>query len=262
MQAATPRQMALKRDRVVILAGLVVLTGLAWIYTWYLAQSMASPMNNEMMMGETQPWGPVDLGLAFSMWAVMMTAMMVPSAAPMILLFANVQRERQTQGRPYVSTGIFLLGYLAVWYCFSAAASWAQGGLHHAALLSSQLSSTSPILGGALLIAAGVFQWSPLKSVCLAHCRNPITFLMTEWREGTKGAFVTGLRHGFYCLGCCWVLMALLFVLGVMNLVWIAVLAAFVLIEKVTPAGPWVGRLAGVLLAGWGAWMIGASLGS
>src|SRR5258707_8606818 len=166
MQAATLRELALKRDRVVILAGLVVLTGLAWIYLRYLAQSMASPMSSEMMMGEMHRWGAVDLGLAFTMWAVMMMAMMVPSATPMILLFAKIQHKRQAQGRPYVSTGMFLLGYLAVWYGFSALASLAQGGLHHAALLSPQLTSTSPILGGALLVAAGVFQWSPLKSVC------------------------------------------------------------------------------------------------
>jgi predicted metal-binding membrane protein len=237
-----------------------MITVLAWTYLWYLARDMATPMDAEMMMGQMQPLGAVDFGLAFTMWAVMMTAMMVPSAAPVILLFANVQHKRQAQARPYVPTGVFVLGYLAVWYGFAAVASLAQGGLHAAALLSPQLTSTSPLLGGLLLVAAGVFQWSPLKSVCLAHCRNPVTFLMTEWRDGTKGAFITGLRHGAFCLGCCWVLMALLFVLGIMNLVWIAVLAGFVLFEKVAPAGPWVGRITGVLLVGWGAWVIVAAL--
>jgi predicted metal-binding membrane protein len=198
----------------------------------------------------------VDFTLTFIMWAVMMTAMMVPTAGPMILLFANVQRNRKVQQRPYVSTGVFLLGYLTVWYGFAALACVAQSGLHTATLLSPQLASTSPFLGGVLLIAAGVFQWTPLKSVCLTRCRSPLGFLMTEWREGVKGTFVMGLRHGIFCLGCCWVLMALLFVLGVMNLLWIAALAGFVLLEKLAPAGHSIGRLMGVLLVGWGVWML------
>lgn len=260
MQSAAPRELALKRERAVILAGLTLLTVLAWTYMWHLAQGMTNRMDKEMVMGQIQPWGALDLGLAFTMWAVMMTAMMVPAASPMILLFADIQRKRRAQERTYVSTGVFVLGYLVVWYGFAAAASLTQGGLHTAALLSPQLTSTSPILGGVLLVTAGLFQWSPLKSVCLAQCRNPVTFLMTEWRDGTKGAFITGLRHGAFCLGCCWVLMVLLFVLGIMNLAWIAALAAFVLIEKVVPGGPWVGRITGVLLAGWGAGTIVAAL--
>ncbi len=121
--------------------------------------------------------------------------------------------------------------------------------------------ATSPILGGALLVAAGVFQWTPLKHACLAHCRSPLGFIMSEWREGTGGALVMGLKHGAYCVGCCWFLMGLLFVAGVMNLLWVAIIAAFVLVEKVAPAGPWVGRAAGLLLVGWGVWMAAGALG-
>jgi predicted metal-binding membrane protein len=129
-------------------------------------------------------------------------------------------------------------------------------GLHTAALLSPMMVSTSPLLGGALLVVAGAFQWSPLKRVCLTHCRTPLGFLMGEWREGTWGALRMGLRHGSYCVGCCWVLMALLFVTGVMNLLWVAAIAAFVLVEKVAPAGPWLSRVTGLLLAGGGAWVV------
>jgi predicted metal-binding membrane protein len=144
---------------------------------------------------------------------------------------------------------------LVLWTLFSALAAVAQWGLHSAALLSPMMVGTSPILGGVLLLAAGIFQWTPLKHVCLRHCRTPLGFIMTEWQEGRWGAFRMGLKHGSYCVGCCWFLMALLFVAGVMNLAWVAVIAAFVLLEKVVPAGPWVGRIAGVVLVGWGLWM-------
>ncbi|TMP98954.1 MAG: DUF2182 domain-containing protein, partial [Verrucomicrobia bacterium] len=155
-----------------------------------------------------------------------------------------------------VPTGIFLLGYLAVWAVFSALAAVAQWILHSTALLSPMMVSTSPILGGALLVAAGVFQWTPLKNACLTHCRSPLSFLMTGWREGKLGAFVMGLKHGAYCAGCCWFLMALLFVAGVMNIWWVAIIAVFVLLEKVVPRGLFVGKVTGVFLAVWGVWMM------
>src|ERR1700690_3554352 len=179
----------------------------------------------------------------------MMVAMMIPSAAPMILTFAMVNRKRREQERPFVPTGIFLLGYLAVWTGFSALAAVAQWILHARALLSPMMVSTSPILGGGLLIAAGIFQWTPLKNACLTHCRSPLGFLMTDWREGRWGALFMGLKHGAYCAGCCWILMALLFVAGVMNLWWIAIIAVLVLLEKVAPKGFGVGKIAGVFLA-------------
>jgi predicted metal-binding membrane protein len=143
---------------------------------------------------------------------------------------------------------MFLLGYFVVWTLFSVVAVVAQWGLHAAALLSPTMVSTSSILGGVLLIAAGVFQWTPLKHACLNHCRSPLGFLMTEWREGKGGALVMGVKHGSYCVGCCWILMALLFAAGVMNLLWVAAIAAFVLTEKVLPRGDLVGRIAGGVL--------------
>jgi predicted metal-binding membrane protein len=152
------------------------------------------------------------------------------------------------EGRAAVSTTIFVLGYLVVWTTYSVAAALAQAGLHAAALMSPAMAATSPLLAGGLLVAAGVFQWTPLKRACLAGCRSPLSFLMAGWREGRGGAFVMGLRHGLYCLGCCWALMALLFVVGVMNLLWVAAIAVAVLVEKVVPRGDLVGRLAGVAL--------------
>jgi predicted metal-binding membrane protein len=193
-------------------------------------------------------WEVTTVLLLFMMWAVMMVAMMVPSAAPMILTFLTVNRRRQATTRPLVPVGIFLLGYLAVWTAYSAVATLAQWGLHEAALLSSTMAATSPVLSGGLLLAAGVFQWTPLKRACLKGCRSPLSFLMSEWRDGTAGAFVMGLRHGAYCVGCCWVLMALLFVAGVMNLLWVAVIALFVMAEKILPRGDLIGHVAGIAL--------------
>jgi predicted metal-binding membrane protein len=262
MRNVTPLEKVFRRDRTIMLAGLTGVVALAWAYTLYLARSMggmdmgAMPMGPGMSMPQMHSWGAVDFVLTFVMWAVMMVAMMVPTAAPMILVFGTVSRRRREQHAPFVPASVFLGGYVAVWSGFAAAATVAQWGLHTAALLSPMLVSTSPVLGGALLVVAGVFQWSPLKYLCLTHCRSPLGFLMAEWREGTKGVFIMGLRHGTFCLGCCWVLMSLLFVLGVMNLLWIAALAGFVLLEKVAPAGHWVSRLTGVLLVGWGVWML------
>ncbi|MBI3304528.1 MAG: DUF2182 domain-containing protein [Deltaproteobacteria bacterium] len=265
MHDGTALDAVLKRDRIVVLVGLAGVVTLAWAYLFYLVWSMhhmamGMAMGIAMAMPHMEVWGIVDFLLLFAMWAVMMVAMMVPSAAPMVLMFATVNRRRRERQRPFVPTGVFLLGYVVVWTGFSALATFAQWGLHTSALLSPLMVSTSPILGGVLLLAAGIFQWTPLKQTCLTQCRSPLGFLMTEWREGTRGAFLMGLRHGSYCVGCCWLLMALLFIAGVMNLLWVATIAAFILAEKVTPAGPWLSRVTGLLLMGWGAWMAARAL--
>lgn len=250
---------ALRQDRVVVVAGLLILTAAAWVYTVHLANTMERA-GMEMAMPQVQAWGAFDLMLLLVMWVVMMVAMMVPSAAPMILAFAQMDRNRRTSGRPIVPTAAFLLGYLLVWTGFSILATVAQWGLHAAALLSPAMASATPFLGGGILLVAGLFQWTSLKHACLTRCRSPLGFLLTEWREGTRGALVMGLRHGVYCVGCCWILMAILFVVGVMNLLWIAAIAGFVLLEKVTRRGEWVSRGAGLVLVGWGAWLVGTGL--
>jgi predicted metal-binding membrane protein len=173
--------------------------------------------------------------------------MMVPSAAPLVLMFARANRQKGGS-RVVGSAGILLLGYLLVWIGFSAVAALAQWRLHAAAVLSPMMASTSSMLGGVLLVAAGIFQLTPVKRACLVRCRSPLTFLMSDWREGQWGALMMGLKHGAYCVGCCWMLMSLLFVAGVMNLLWVAAIAVFVLVEKVARRGDRIGRFAGAAL--------------
>ena len=249
MQEGTALEAVLRRDRVIVLGGLVMISALAWSYLGYMAWEMeAMDMAMQMAMPRMRVWSAVELFLLFIMWVVMMVAMMVPTAASMILTYAALNRRQQTQEEPFASTAVFLAGYLVVWSGFSALATLAQWGLHEAALLSPMMVSTSPILGGVLLLSAGIFQWTPWKYACLKHCRSPLGFLMTDWRDGAWGAFWMGLRHGSYCMGCCWFLMALLFVAGVMNLLWVAAITAFVLVEKMVPRGDLVGRVAGGVL--------------
>jgi len=180
----------------------------------------------------------------------------LPSALPMILTFAAVARNRQRLGRPYVPMSIFVLGYIVIWCLFSALAAVGQSWLHRHSLLSSSMMSTSAWLGGTLLFGAGIFQFTPLKHACLTNCRGPLEFIMTRWREGSSGAFRMGLEHGAFCTGCCWALMALLFVAGVMNILWIAALTLLVCSEKMLPARARVSFATGLLLCGWGAFVL------
>ena len=248
MAGDTTLERLLRRDRVIVAAGLVGVAALGWAYMLYLARNMAGmDMGSDMAMPQMRAWGVVDLALVFVMWAVMMVAMMVPSASPLILMMAAANRRRREQDDPLVPTGLFLGGYLLAWTLFSALATVAQWGLHASALLSPAMVGTSPVLGGVLLLLAGVFQFTSLKHACLSHCRSPLGFVMGHWREGSGGAVRMGLEHGLYCVGCCWILMALLFVAGVMNLAWVAAISVFVLAEKVLPHGEVVGKLGGVV---------------
>lgn len=245
---------AVARDRAVVVAGIGGLAALAWVYVARMAAmpasyAMAAPMPGMAMAEPGFAW----LG---GMWTVMMVAMMLPSATPTILLFAAISRRRRQQGRPAVPVAVFTAGYLLVWTLFAAAAAAVQWELHRLALLSPAMASASPLLGGALLVAAGLYQWMPIKGACLSHCRSPLGFFSAEWREGRLGALVMGMRHGSYCVGCCWLLMGLLFVAGVLNVLWVAVIAAFVLVEKLVPWGDKLGRVAGVVLVVWGVWLV------
>jgi predicted metal-binding membrane protein len=246
-----------RRERLAFGTALLVIVVASWLYLVYLAQSMTMHGSGAMVHDS---WGVAALAGLVVMWTVMMVAMMMPSAAPMVMVFAGVHRRRAAQGRPAIPTAIFVLGYLVVWTGFSVLAALAQTVLHTAMLLSPAMTTTSPLLGGAVFVAAGVFQWTPLKRACLATCRSPLSFVMSQWREGRRGAFVMGLRHGAYCLGCCWALMLLLFVAGVMNLLWVAVIAIAVLLEKVARGGDLAGRLAGIVLVAVGTYLIAAAL--
>ena len=245
-----------RRDRLVVLAGLVAAAALAWLYLIDMALDTGGAMGaGDGAMLAMQAWSATDGLLMWAMWAVMMVAMMVPSAAPMILIFARVDRSRGA-GRPFAATTLFALGYVLVWAAFSVAATAMQWGLQNAALLSPMMVATSTVLGGALFVAAGVYQWTPLKYACLKHCRSPFAFIMGHWRPGRAGAFRMGVGHGAFCLGCCGFVMGLLFVGGVMNLAWVAAITVFVVAEKLLPRGEWVARIGGVAMAAAGIYLI------
>lgn len=243
---------ALRRDRIIVATGLTLLAALAWAGV----VRMAAQMSPHAMAMPGMPSAGMGLGWLTLMWVVMMVAMMTPSAAPTILLFAGAMRRRRAQGAPAVSAAVFTLGYLLVWTAFSVVAAAAQWLLHRQALLSPAMASASPWLGGGLLVAAGVYQWLPLKAACLRHCRSPLAVFSHGWREGPWGTLRMGMWHGALCVGCCWLLMALLFVAGVMNLLWVAAIAGLVLVEKLLPGGAGAGRVAGVALACWGIWVL------
>ena len=253
----------LRRDRLILGTGLLGVTLLAWSYLLYEAHRMSVSgvcecLRMKMAGPDGATWPAATLLPLFFMWCVMMVAMMLPSAMPMVLTFAGVTRNRQRLGRPFVSTAVFVSGYVAVWCAFSAIAAASQWLLHRHALLSSSMATTSAILGGVLLVGAGIFQFTPLKRTCLTRCRGPLEFILTRWREGRGGAFRMGLEHGVFCAGCCWALMALLFVAGVMNILWVAALTLLVCLEKILPSRARVSFATGIVLAGWGVFILGS----
>lgn len=296
MSDASPLERLLRRDRAITVAGVAMLCALAWLYVLtgaglgmhigdmttlalfpHLQGRAAMPdmpgmamagmdMSDMDMSGSgadammadmmRMAWSPVVWALMIAMWWTMMMAMMLPSAAPAILLYGQVYRHAQAQGRikdGVAPTGPFLAGYVLLWLAFSIVATTLHWWLERQGILSSAtMGSQKAWLSGGILIAAGLYQFSPFKNVCLSHCRSPASFLSRHWRPGAGGALRLGVLHGAYCVGCCWALMLLLFVGGVMNLVWIAALATMVLIEKLSPTGRGIGRATGLLLIVWG----------
>jgi predicted metal-binding membrane protein len=245
----------LRHDRAVVLASPAFVVLLAWTYLRLgagVGMEMMD-MGGGNMMAMLPEWS-VGYGLViFVMWALMMLAMMLPSVAPVTLLIASVARKRAgADGAVRASTALFVFGYLAVWLAFAAAATILQWALDEAGVLSETMAFGNIVLAGSVLVAAGVYQWTPLKDACLRHCRSPLDFILFHWRDDALGAMVSGIRHGFFCLGCCWMLMALLFVGGIMNLAWIAGIALLVLIEKTLPWGRPVSQLTGAVLVAWG----------
>jgi predicted metal-binding membrane protein len=280
---------ALRRDRRIALAMLSAVVVFAWAYLLAgagmdisggdmtrMADSVGLPSMTEMQMPSSgdagisavsgmevtaaASWSLGYAAIIFLMWWVMMVAMMLPSAAPMILLFAAINRKQRLQGSPQVPTGLFMLSYLVVWGGFSLVAAALQWRLSGTGLLGSGMALGSATLAGILLVAAGLYQLTPLKQACLRQCQSPVHFLTTHWRSGAAGAWRMGMVHGFYCVGCCWFLMLLLFFGGVMNLFWIAGLALFVLFEKAVPADHWLSYAAGLGLTAWGAWLIAGTI--
>lgn len=240
-------QRILRHDNAIVFACLIAVIAVSWGYI-LTGAGMSTDMS-EMML-EQPVWDFSYTFLMFFMWWFMMIAMMLPSAAPMILLFAFINRKNaEGANMPVVA---FVFAYILVWGAFCVFATALQWVLQESAMLSHRMVLANPYFGGTLLIAAGLWQLSPFKHACLRHCRAPLDFFAHGWRKGVGGAFQMGLSHGAFCLDCCWVMMLLLFYGGVMNLWWIAGLAAYVLIEKTIPAGHWIGQGVGVLLALWG----------
>ena len=249
--AGTIEKVLLQDRRLVVLA-LFSLSALAWTYLVVMARQMAVGDMTLMGMGamtmSQMPWSLLTFLLMFIMWSVMMVGMMVPSATPMVLLFARVQRRKLADQAPTARIAAFTAGYLLIWTSFSLIATGLQWVLTELRLLSPMMESTSQFLAVGVLLAAGIYQLTPLKLACLKQCQSPIGFLTMHWKDGISGSLSMGIEHGIYCLGCCWLLMALLFVGGVMNLIWVAIIATFVLLEKVVPKGEIIGRVGGILL--------------
>ena len=240
------------RDHAAILLALIGLAAVSWLYIYL----QMSPMDEVAMPVAFSPWTAADFALNVAIWWVMMPGMMLPSAAPMILTFATVNRRKRTRGQPFVPTAVFTTGYLTAWGLFGIAATLADWGLEQTALMSPMTQRLTPALGAALIVVAGVYQLTPFKYVCLTHCRSPFDFVLNHWRDGAVGALRMGFEHGLYCLGCCWFLMALLFAAGTMSLLWMAAITAFVLAEKLFPAGRWIARVSGLVMIAFGLYLL------
>ena len=244
----------LRQDRVVVLASLAGVIAIAWVYLLLGAgiEMDEMDMGGGQVMVMAPPWTLGYAALIFVMWSIMMVAMMLPSAAPTILLVSGLERNRGI-GHGVPTAGLFTFGYVLVWVGFSIAATLLQWSLDRVGWLSEAMAATSTTVAGSALIAAGIYQWTPLKRQCLKHCRSPLAFLLQHWRKGAWGAVTNGVRHGIFCLGCCWMLMLMLFVGGLMNLLWIGGLAVVVLVEKTIPWGGRMSQIIGAALVAWGA---------
>ena len=242
-----------RRDGQVAIAALVVGSTAAWLYLAFGIRTAAGMKHSMGSMTAMSAWTPGEAAIQALMWVVMMVAMMLPAAIPATLVYLAVGRKASRQGTPIAPASALVSGYIGVWLLFSGAATVSEWGLERLSLLSPSMTSNSARFGGAILVAAGVYQLTPLKSRCLKRCRDPGRLIADHWRRGSLGAVRMGAELGLYCLGCCWVLMALLFVGGVMNLLWVAAIATYILLEKIAPLAQAWGRLVGMALVVGGA---------
>jgi predicted metal-binding membrane protein len=241
----------LHRDRWVVLAALAAVVALSWAYLAYIVLTQPVMDMDAIAMAAMPPpvWNAGYFAATLAMWMVMMVGMMLPSAAPTVLLFDALRIHGDSaRRRDRRATALFAASYVLAWAAFSVLATTAQWALTASKLLSAMMTGKSPAFAGSLLMIAGAYQLTPLKTACLSQCRSPAEFLVRHGRPGPLGPLLMGLQHGVQCIGCCWALMALLFAFGVMNLLWVAALAIFVFIEKLTPAGPLIGRVGGFLM--------------
>ena len=251
------------KDKSIVYIGVIAIMLVSWLYLLNIVEQH-SRMDMTMM---TMPQNVSAYGHAvhtflvlFLMWSVMMTAMMLPSILPATMVFTAFNQRKKAQAQPYVRTYIFVGGYLLTWIACSLLFALAQSGLSTAGVLDGAMKTNNPLLSGSILLIAGIYQWTPLKDVCLKHCRTPLGFFIARWREGYWGAIYMGWRYGLFCVGCCWALMAIMFSVGTMNVLWMVALSIFVLCEKVFPANMLVRNSAGILLVCWGSYLIFVSL--
>ncbi len=244
-----------KRDRNVLLASAAGVFVLSWLILAYQHTSFVAGRHS-LGAPHAMLFGPGSVALAFAMWMIMMIAMMLPPVMPWIVLFAAMSKGHGAAQRPIIPVGAFVAGYFAIWGVYSLGAAILQVTLQQSGALRAVEIGPGSHVGGALLVAAGLFQLSPLKAACLKHCRTPLNFFLSQWRGGPAGAFHMGSRHGVYCVGCCWALMGLMFALGVMNLLWMALLTLMICVEKIAARGQLLSRVFGVLFVSWGMWLM------
>jgi predicted metal-binding membrane protein len=259
----------LRRDRVIIVLAVALLAAAAWGYLLWLSAGMSMggmdmtglrmiPSGIGLMMPTNMPWLAMEFVFVFAMWMLMMVGMMTPSAAPMFLMYSRVGRQTEAQGKSLRATVWFAIGYFLVWIAFALFATMVQWALERSDLLDFTMASRDNVLGGIVFVAAGLYQWTRLNDLCLAQCQRPFAFIISHggYRHDAPGCVTLGLRHGAYCVGCCWALMALLLVGGVMNVLWIVLLSLLALLERVTSVGRLIARLAGIVLIAGGAWLL------
>lgn len=269
------------KDRIIVYLGIILILAVSWGYIigmgWHMGTlpfgtepmkmdgSMKMDMNNKSLLESVLTWMPPmsgiwsfsDFFLLFIMWAVMMIAMMTPSILPMIMLFTSLNSKKIKENKPSASPLNLLMGYLLSWVLFSLVITFPQYGLHKIGLLTPMMEPTHAALGGVILMLAGIYQFTPFKDACLSVCQSPLSFMMNNWRDGNLGAFLIGYKHGFYCVGCCWFLMLTLFALGVMNIMWVAILTIFVMFEKLSVKFPLQYRyFTGFVFLGWGTFIL------
>ena len=269
------------KDRIIVYLGIILILAVSWGYIigmgWHMGTlpfgtepmkmdgSMNMDMNNKSLLESVLTWMPPmsgiwsfsDFFLLFIMWAVMMIAMMTPSILPMIMLFTSLNSKKIKENKPSASPLNLLMGYLLSWVLFSLVITFPQYGLHKIGLLTPMMEPTHAALGGVILMLAGIYQFTPFKDACLTVCQSPLSFMMNNWRDGNLGAFLIGYKHGFYCVGCCWFLMLTLFALGVMNIMWVAILTIFVMFEKLSVKFPLQYRyFTGFVFLGWGTFIL------
>ncbi|MDH5553076.1 MAG: DUF2182 domain-containing protein [Nitrosomonas sp.] len=247
----------MSKSRLIVLLSLLTVIFVSWFYLFYQHWQMMSLPMSEMWMppSETSAWQLMDFTLVYVMWAVMMAAMMLPSALPMIMVYAKICKQRQLASPVLVF--LFVLAYLLVWFIFSVLLTLLQWQMHGLHFLTPMMDNQNETLAAVIFLLAGAYQFTSLKETFLQNCRSPMGFLLTEWRDGANGAFYMGLKHGGMCLGCCWLQMLIMFAVGVMNLLAMVLITLLVLIEKLAPVNnQWIARTVGILFVGWGVWLL------